>query len=77
MGVERSPCGSGRVASGATVLEYEGARDTKYRSQTSFEYQDFEYGGDCTMTAVIETKATQVSTTSVSLLVRCRGDGFQ
>lgn len=60
----------------ADDLEYEGVRDTKYRSSTNYEYEDFGYGGDCTMTAIVETKITQASTTSAALKVRCRGDDF-
>lgn len=60
----------------ADDLTYEGTRDTKYRSTTNYEYEDFGYGGDCTMTAVIETKVTKAGTTSAAMKVRCRGDDF-
>ncbi len=62
----------------ADDLEYEGVRDRDYRSRAGswFEYEDFDYGGDCTMTAVVEQKILQPGTTSAKLKVRCAGDDF-
>ncbi len=60
-------------------FEYVGTRDRDYRSRTGSNaaYEDFGYGGDCTMTAVVETKALDASSSEAALKVRCKGEGFQ
>lgn len=59
-------------------LTYEGVRDRDYRPQhgSYIEYDDFEYGGDCSLSAVVEERALIPATSSVTLKVRCAGDDF-
>ncbi len=62
----------------ADELVYEGTRDRAYKPKTgSFvRYDDFGYGGDCAMSAVVEEKAIAGTASSTVLKVRCAGDDF-
>lgn len=62
----------------ADDLTYEGTRDDGYRSRSGayVAYDDFGYGGDCSMSAVVEEKILQSSASSATLKVRCKGDDF-
>lgn len=63
----------------ADDLEYVGVRDPRYRSRSGsyIEFDDFGYGGDCSMSAVVEEEVLQSAAASeVTLKVRCAGDDF-
>ncbi len=57
-------------------LDYTGVRDTSYRSRSGrfIGFEDFEWGGDCTLSAAAETKMLEPDATTGSLKVRCKGD---
>lgn len=56
--------------------EYTGTRDRNYRPRSGnwISFEDFEYGGDCTLTLVVDPNALVASTLSTTLKVRCSGD---
>lgn len=51
-------------------------REYKPRSGNWIAYDNVEYGGDCSITLVVDAKALSASTTSTTLKVRCAGDDF-
>lgn len=57
---------------------YTGTRDRAYRSRTAnwMSYEGFEYGGDCSLSIVVDASALASSTREVPLQVRCSGDEF-
>lgn len=60
-------------------LQYDGARDRAYRSRSGayMQFDSFGYGGDCSMSVVVEEKVLSEPTPgSATLKVRCAGDDF-
>jgi hypothetical protein len=60
-------------------FDWEGSRDKSYKSRSgaNMGFDNFDYGGDCELTAVVEAKILEANATSASLKVRCRADDFQ
>lgn len=60
-------------------FDWEGTRDETYKSRSgaNIGYDNFDYGGDCELTAVVESKILEANTTQATLKVRCRADDFQ
>jgi hypothetical protein len=65
-----------RVVSGD--LDYTGTRDRAYhpRSGSWIAYDDVGYGGDCSMTFVVDPGALAAGASRTTLKVRCAGDTF-
>jgi len=63
----------------ADSLEYTGTRDREYhpRSGNWLSYDDVGYGGDCSMSLIVDAKTLIASSTTTTLKVRCSGEGFQ
>lgn len=63
----------------AEDFTYEGVRDADYRPKTGTwaKFEDFGYGGDCAMSAVVdESIARGAAAATTTLKVRCGGDGY-
>lgn len=58
---------------------YEGTRDRAYRARTGswMQFEDLEYGGDCSLSAIVAEDALLSTTATTALKIRCAGDGFQ
>ena len=69
--------GSIRIKAGD--LEYTGTRDRDYHPRTGnwISYDDLGYGGDCSMTIIVDGNALASATATTTLKVRCAGEGFQ
>jgi hypothetical protein len=59
-------------------MDHTGTRDRDYHPHSGdwIQYDNVEYGGDCSITLVVEAKALAASPTSTQLKVRCAGDDF-
>lgn len=68
--------GAMRVIAGD--FDYDGVRDRAYvpRAGAFVRYDGFDYGGDCSLSAVIEPKAITPGAATAVLKVRCAGDDF-
>lgn len=60
-------------------FDYTGTRNRDYRPRSGnwIAYNDLDYGGDCTMTVIVDPNALVSSTTATTLKVRCAGEGYQ
>jgi len=60
-------------------FEHTGTRDRDYRARSGnwMQFDNVEYGGDCSMTFVVDGNALTSSNRNTTLKVRCAGDGFQ
>ena len=66
-----------RVDANGTVLE--GTRDRAFKARTGnwIGYEDLGFGGDCSLSLVVDGNVLAASTTQTTLKARCAGDSFQ
>jgi len=62
-----------------TDFTYEGTRDHAYRARSGswMQFDSFDYGGDCSLTAIVAEDALAPTTASTALKIRCSGETFQ
>lgn len=70
--------GAIRVTDTDDAIDYTGTRDRDYHphSGTWIQFDDVEYGGDCSIKLVVGGEVLSQTASSTTLKVRCSGDDF-